>query len=361
MRSSSTDVVGPTALLADLVRIPSPSGDEAAAAARLADWAADRGLDTTADDAAVKIEVAGRAAGPVLWLASHLDTVPAGAGWSGDPFGAAVVDGRMSGRGAVDAKGCVAAMAHAALDLARSGGPDRGRVVVLATYGEETANTTMPRALERLGRPDAAIVGEPTSLRPCVAQRGLLVLRIRWRGRAAHAGWAADLEDRDNAIEKAARGLAALAALRFERRHPVLGSVSVNTTRIEGGTASNVIPDACVATLDVRTTPEYAPEEIVATIGEAVGGEVEIASRRFVPCETPPGSPLLAAIRRAQPDAEPFGSPTASDWVFLRDSDTVKLGPGDSRLSHTPDESIALEEVAEAARLYASIAREYLS
>ena len=87
-----------TALLADLVRTPSPSGDEVAAAALLADWAVSAGLDPSVDDAAVRIEVAGAASGPTLLLASHLDTVPVGDGWRRDPYGAEIADGYLHGR-----------------------------------------------------------------------------------------------------------------------------------------------------------------------------------------------------------------------------------------------------------------------
>jgi len=102
-----------------------------------------------------------------------------------------VQNGELWGRGASDAKASVAAMTAAAVQTRAR----RGRLVVLATYGEETAATTMPAALSSLGRVDHAIVGEPTSLDPAVAQRGLLVLRLTWSGRACHAGWAATLPD----------------------------------------------------------------------------------------------------------------------------------------------------------------------
>jgi acetylornithine deacetylase len=128
-----------------------------------------------------------------------------------------VADGRLTGRRAADAKGSVAAMAAAAAALAAAGGPAAGRLVVLATYSEETRDTTMPLALERLGAaPDAAVVGEPTSLEPCVAQRGQLLLR--WCGGASSctpAGRRAGTPAPANAIRLAVRDLHALeAALR---------------------------------------------------------------------------------------------------------------------------------------------------
>jgi acetylornithine deacetylase len=356
--TSLPDAVG---LLRDLVRTPSPSGEEARGAEVLAAWAMGAGLDPIVDDAAVRIEVPGAESGPTLLFASHLDTVPPGEGWARDPYGAEIESGFLHGRGAVDAKGSVAAMTSAAAALVREGFPRRGRLIVLATYREETLHTSMPLALARSARPDAAIVGEPTRLAPCVAQRGLIVLRLHWRGTPRHAGWAAEgPQDRDNAVEKAASDLAALAGLSFDRTHPVLGRVSLVPTRIEGGSANNVVPERCTAVLDIRTTPVYATEEIVAAVRAKVSAEVEVASARCLPCETPPGSRLLAAIRAVRPDAEPFGSPTASDWVSLRDTDAVKLGPGDSRLSHTNEERVAVDEIAAAAVLYAAIAKEYL-
>ena len=349
-------------LLVELVRTPSPSGHERQVAGELAGWLEKRGLAPTVDDAAVRLEVDGGRPGPTLLLASHLDTVPPGDGWTGDPYAGAVDGDRLIGRGAVDAKASVAAMAAAAADIAASGGPAAGRLVVLATFSEETRDTTMPEALRRLGAtPDAAVVGEPTSLEPCIAQRGQLLLELVWEGEQAHAGWAAGRTPPPvNAIASAARDLVALEGLSFPRFHPLLGVVAVSPTIIQAGVARNVIPARCSAVLDIRTTPAYRHDEVVDAVTERVSGRVEVLSDRLVPAETPPGSRLLEAVRAVRPDASPFASPTCSDWVFLRHVDAVKLGPGDSRRSHTADEWISLVEVATGARLYADLAREYL-
>lgn len=350
-------------LLAELVRTPSPSGGEREAARVLVGWARSRGLEAAADDASVTIELAGPEPGPTLLLASHLDTVPPGEGWTRDPWGARREDGRLFGRGAVDAKASVAAMAAAAARIAASGGPPRGRLLVLATFCEETRDTTMPVALGRLGSPpDAAVVGEPTSLEPAVAQRGQLLLRLVWEGEQLHAGRVAGKVPRPvNAIELAARDLIALSGLDLGRRHPTLGEVSLTPTMLSAGVARNVTPPRCEAVLDLRTTPSFTHGEIVERVRAEVRGRVEVLSDRLVPVETPAGSRLLAALLRAAPEARPFASPTCSDWVFLRHLDAVKLGPGESDLSHRPDESVSLAEVERAVGLYASLAREYLS
>ncbi len=349
-------------LLVRLVRTPSPSGDEHRAAEVLARWATAHGLDPEIDDAAVRIVVDGDEPGPTLLMASHLDTVPPGDGWSVPPYEGVVGAGRLTARGAVDAKASVSAMTAAAAQLKANGGLAAGRLVVLATYSEETRDTSMPRALERLGEPpDAAVVGEPTSLQPCIAQRGQLLLELHWRGDQVHAGWAAGRQPPPvNAISLAARDLTALGAMVFDRTHPLLGAVAVTPTQLEAGVARNVTPPAAWAMLDIRTTPAYDHAEVVAMIRATVGARVEIYSDRLVPAETPADTRLLPALMTVRPESAPFASPTCSDWVFLRHLDTIKLGPGDSRRSHTADEWIELAEVDAAAELYAAVAREYL-
>ena len=81
-----------------------------------------------------------------------------------------------------------------------------------------------------------------------------------------------------------------------------------------------------------------------------------VTSDRLVPCETPANSRLLAAALRVRPEARCFGSPTCSDWVFLRDRDAIKCGPGTSRNSHAPDEWVTVAEVSAARAFYARLA-----
>jgi acetylornithine deacetylase len=355
-------MIDATELLIDLVRTPSPSGDESRAAAVLAEWAMAHNVDAEIDDTGVRLVVEGAEPGPTLLLASHLDTVPPGDGWSVPPYDGVVTGNRLMARGAVDAKASVSAMAAAAAEIQATGGPASGRLVVLASYSEETRDTSMPRALELFDAPPtAAIVGEPTSLQPCIAQRGQLLLELHWSGDQVHAGWAAGRRPRPvNAIARAATDLARLENLVFDRTHPLLGEVAVTPTQLEAGVARNVTPPSCWAMLDIRTTPAYEHAEVVAMLNEHLDARIEIYSDRLVPAETPADSRLLPAVVSAIPNARPFASPTCSDWVFLRHLDAVKLGPGDSQRSHTADEWIELDEVRAATRIYAATAKEYL-
>ena len=345
-------------LLSDLVAIPSVSGAEAELAAFLEQAARRAGLAVQRDDASVTLSVDSGRPGPVLALLSHLDVVPPGEGWTRDPFVPVIEGERLYGRGSGDAKASVAAMTLAAADVA--GSLAGGRLLVIFGYAEETRATTMPAAVARAGPFEAAIVGEPTNLAAAVAQRGLMMADLVARGDQRHAGYAAGDGGFTNAITALARDLARLEGIVAERRHPVLGVTTVTPTMLQAGVSRNVTPPVARAVLDIRSTPAWPHPELAAALAERLDGDLVITSDRLVPCETPPGSRLLAAARRVQPGLETFGSPTCSDWVFVRDRDALKCGPGTSRRSHTADEYVDLPEVTAARAFYAAVAREYL-
>jgi acetylornithine deacetylase len=226
-----------------------------------------------------------------------------------------------------------------------------------ATCEEETSGQGLEALLKELPKPDAAVIGEPTGLQPAVAQKGLLLLEITARGRSAHAAWGGG----DNAVEKAARDVLALGKLRFDREHPQLGRPSLAVTQISGGKRHNVIPDLCTTVVDIRTTPGYSSEELTAAVRAAVEGEVRVRSERLKARDVDPGHPIVRAALDANPGAKAFGSPTVSDWVFLNGTPAVKVGPGDSRRSHTPDEYVTTDELEAGAAFYEKLIRGYLA
>lgn len=348
-------------LLQDLVAIHSVSGTEEVLARWVEAWARSAGLKVDRDDAAVTITVPGRAPGETLALVSHLDTVPEGEGWTRPAFDPTIEGDRLYGRGSGDAKASVAAMLMAARDLAEAGGPVRGRLLVILGYEEETKHTTMGIAVPRLGPIDAAVVGEPTNLQFAIAQRGLMMVDLVARGIQRHAGYAADNPDFTNAIVELGRNLARLPSLFQERVHPILGVATATPTMLEAGVSRNVTPPVARAVLDVRSTPSWSHAELAEALQAALDVEVVVTSDRLVPCETPEGSRLLRTARAVRPEGSPFGSPTCSDWVFLRDRDAIKCGPGTSRRSHTPDEYVDLPEVSEARFFYRQLAQAYLT
>jgi len=354
MRSSADEA----ALLRELVAIPSVSGDEAAVARCAVEAARSLGLRAEIAPHGVIVE-AGRASGPSLAFVSHLDTVPPGEGWTREPFAAASEDGRLYGRGASDAKASVAAMLAAAADAERAGCL-RGRLLVLLGFGEETRDSTMAAVVANCGPLDAAVVGEPTGLDFAIAQRGLMMVDLVARGTQGHAGHARG-PGFSNALVELARDLVRLDGLFDDREHPVLGRVTATPTSASAGVGRNITPPTARALLDVRSTPDWTHAEIAERLRASLASEVVVVSERLVPCQTPRDSRLLDAALRARPEGRRYGSATCSDWVFLKDVDVVKCGPGDTRLSHAPDEWVSLAEVRAARTFYAKLAQDYLS
>jgi acetylornithine deacetylase len=310
---------------------------------------------------AVRIEVRGWGAGPTIALASHLDVVPPGAGWTRDPFAPTIEGTRLFGRGSGDAKASVAAMLYTAKDIVDSGGMDAGRLLVILGYGEETKDTTMGTAVEEAGEIDAAIIGEPTNLDLAVAQRGLMMVDLVAEGEQRHAAYAAGDDAYTSAVQLLARDLIKLDSLFTGRMHPVLGRATATATMLEAGVSRNVAPPVARAVLDVRSTPDWTHEEIAQEMRAALTSDVIVTSRRLVPCETPAGSRLLEMASRLRPAARQFGSPTCSDWVFFREWDAIKCGPGTSRRSHAADEYVDIPEVTAARAFYGELVRAYLS
>ena len=347
-------------LLKNLAGFPSLSGEECAVADFVEEYVRSAEAPVRVDRVDDNVYFSLGHGSDRLLLCSHLDVVPPSTGHPYDPFTPTEAAGQLYGRGTVDAKASGAAMTTALLALAREGyDPPSGRLIVALTACEETGGDYNGLQALRPHLPDlgAAVVGEPTSLAPCVAQKGLLVLRARAAGRPAHAARA---HLGENAILRAARDLRRLESFALDREDPFLGAPTINVTIIEGGSARNVVPGGCTFTLDIRSTPAYTHEEIIAEIAAHLESDVEVHSKRLVPVSTPPEARVVEAARRALPaGAEPFGSPTASDWVFLQDVPAVKLGPGDSTRSHTAEEHIALSEVERATDVYAELAKAY--
>jgi len=343
-----------------LIATPSLSGEEGDIADLVASHVRRPGVTVQrhADNVAFSIGT-----GPDhLLLNTHLDVVPPSAGHPHDPFDPVVDEGVLYGRGSVDAKASAAAMTTALLSLAADGWTPPGRLTVALTTCEEGGGryNGLQDLRPRLPKISTALVGEPTSLQPCVAQKGLLILKIHAHGTPAHAGRP---HLGANAITRAMEAMKQLQAIALDRSDPHLGTPSVTVTTIEGGTARNVVPDHCVFAVDIRTTPAYTHDELIDTITDTLapveGVEVEIFSNRFVPCATPDGSRIAGACTAALPGREPFGSPTASDWIFLHDVPAVKLGPGNSERSHTADECIPVAELERAVTVYRDVVQRY--
>lgn len=339
-------------LLESLVNVPSVSGSETELANRLDHSLGAEGFAMQREEDSIWFTL-GRGESPHLLLLSHIDTVPAGEGWQSDPHKLRRDGDKLTGLGANDAKGCVAAMIMAARELREI---DLEGVVTFAFVEEEERGGDGIRALKpKLGRIDAAIIGEPTSLEVVIAQRGMLLLRCVAHGESAHVAHA---HLGDNAIHKAARDISRLTAMKFEPHHS-LGEARAQVTQIKGGLARNQLPDRCEFFVDLRTTPNLEHAAVTAQVAAALESEVTVHSDRYLPVATDVNEPIVHAALTAGRKAEGIGSVTTSDWAFLKGIPAVKIGPGDTQRSHRPNEFILTSELEAGARFYCSAVRNY--
>ena len=350
--------IDPVQLLKRLIRIPSTSGHEEPLARQICSWAQTVGLPAERAGRNVVFTL-GPTGGKRLLLNSHLDTVTPVSSWETDPFSPVTEKEKIIGLGANDAKGCVTAMlgALAGLDPARLG----GQVVLALTVDEETGETGdgLEKLIGELGQLDAAVIGEPTNLDICLAQKGRIIIEVVTTGEARHAAHAHKTKAK-NAIVEASQAIMALAGWNPWPSHPVLGPTTCQMTVIDGGTAINIIPDSCVFTCDIRTTPQVSTEEIVEAIQARTGAKVRILSDRMKPFETDKSATIVRAAQRSRPAAELVASAAMSDAVWTRHIPTIKVGPGQTERSHTAGEYITVHELLDGAAFYERLIREFL-
>ena len=342
----------PAQLLESLVSIPSPSQHEGAIADCITSLLQEHGIVVQRSQNNLWFEVGNGS--PRLLVNSHLDTVPPCAGWATDPYHPNWQDDRLYGLGSNDAKGCVAAMICTALQLAQTGLPG-GTAIFAFTAEEEIGGQGIATILDKLGPLDAAVVGEPTNLQACGAQRGMLILKCIAHGRSAHVAHAGLA---DNAIHKAARDISKLAAMNFPG-HPLLGAAKAQVTQLTGGLTRNQVPDTCEFFVDLRTTPNLDHGILASELASQLESEVVIHSARYLPKATDAEQPILQAALKANGNKGPVGSHTTSDWAFLGELPTVKIGPGDTHRSHQPNEYLTRAELAAGVDCYLNLIQNY--
>jgi len=360
-------------LLQRLIATQSYSREEHNTADILAGFLAERGVEVERyGNNVVARHRTTMASAPYLLVNSHHDTVRVGGGWTKDPFGGVVEDGKLYGLGSNDAGGPLMAMLATFMHLCTHEGLSHN-IMFAATAEEEISGNDGMALLAREGVITAvasnentashknsalvalALVGEPTQMHMAVAERGLIVLDCVAHGRTGHAARSEGL----NAIYEAMRDVEWLRTYRFERSSALLGEIQMTVTQIEAGSQHNVVPDVCRFVVDVRVSDAYTNEEIVEEIRKHVQCTVSPRSMRLRPSSTPHDHPIVNnAIKMNLPL---YGSPTMSDQSLLPSGITsVKIGPGDSARSHTPDEYIGIEELQQGIHTTIELCERYL-
>ena len=340
-------------LLCSLVEIESISGNELNIVNFLKDYFNKMGFTAKIDGRNLICEIgSGKKA---ILLNSHLDTVPACPGWTFEPFKAKKIDGNIYGLGSNDAKGCAASMVNAFVSLEEKN--LKGKAIIALTCDEETGGQGLEYIIKKISKIDAAIVGEPTNLDICIAQKGNMILKINSKGKSSHSSYP---ENGINAIYNACGFIRAINGIKFNKKHEMLGLPTVAVTMIRGGIRTNVIPAECEFTVDIRSTPRYNHEELFNLIKNKLkGAVVKKHSTRLVPKETKKNEAIVKIAKNLL-KSRLVGSSTMSDWVFL-DCPAIKLGPGNSRMSHQANEHVEIKQLEKAVDSYKKIVSGFLS
>ena len=393
------------AFAADLVRIPTvnPPGDAYEACARAVGERLQRfgfAVEYIAADgrpehtpAHPRVNVVGRrdgdGRGRVVHLNGHLDVVPPGEGWTLDPFGGLVRDGRLYGRGACDMKAGLAAAVYAAEALRRAGARPAGAVEVSATVDEESGGFAGLAHLAEIGRISAAradfvIIPEPLNVdRICVGHRGVYWFEVTAHGRIAHGGMpflGVNAIEHMGVLLEAIRGELQPRLAARKTAMPVVPEgarrATLNVNTIEGGQPSAklqtpCVADRCRAVFDRRFLPEESFDEVrgeIAALLERVAarlphGRFELRDLMVVhPVRTPDDSPLVAALATAVErvlgrQASIVASPGTYDHKHVERTAGIRhcvaYGPGILDLAHQPDEWCAIDDLVAATKVLA--------
>lgn len=334
-------------LLKNMIRIPSFSRDEGAVADFLERWMLTEGFEARRLGNNLWMESGPVDGRPTILLNAHIDTVKPASGYTRDPFTPEIEDGCLYGLGSNDDGGSLIALLETYSRLIQKEQPYR--LIFSATAEEEVSGKGgLDLILPELGLIDFGVMGEPTGMRMAVAERGLMVLDCTAYGKSGHAA----RNEGVNAIYKAIEDIQWFKSHSFDRVSDFLGAVKMSVTQINAGTQHNVVPDKCAFVVDVRPNGMYTNPELLELIKSSVSCEVKERSTRIGSSHLPMDHP--AVVRGLSLGLEPFGSPTTSNQALCH-FPTLKIGPGDSARSHSADEYIRLDEIADGIETYVAL------
>ncbi len=293
-----------------------------------------------------------------LVLSGHTDTVPCDPElWSSDPFRVEERDQRLYGLGTCDMKGFLALAVEAASTYAEQ--PLKQPLILLATADEESSMCGA-RALVEAGRPlaRAAVIGEPTSLRPIHMHKGMMMEAVRIQGRSGHSS---DPSLGASALEAMHAVMSELITFRQELQSRYRNSdfridkPTLNLGCIHGGDNANRICGRCELEYDLRPLPGMSVESLRSAISERLAPlgprfGVKLQTEALFPGIPPFGNSASSELVRLaeqltghRAEAVAFG--TEAPFLQQLGMDTIVLGPGSIDQAHQPDEFLALDQI----------------
>lgn len=316
---------------------------------------------------------------PTLLFNGHLDVVPPGeVPWKHDPFEGVIESGKIYGRGVSDMKGGLAAMVVAAGLIAKAGIPLKGDLLIAGTAGEEIDSLGAIHLMEQgyLNNVGAAVIGEPSHLKIFSATKGALWIEFSTTGKTAHGSMP---ECGNNAVMQMHALISKLVEYQMEyTSHPLLGDPTINIATIKGGVKTNVVPDSCVLTVDMRTVSSQNHQKIIDNIQEIIKqleqeidgfqGTFKITNNRPA-VETPVDAPFIQQGVKVAKEAlglelVPCGVNYYTDASVFAPTlgiPTIFFGPGDEKMAHQPNEFVKIEKYIDSIKFYVAMILEYLT
>jgi len=311
-----------------------------------------------------------------LILNAHMDVVPPYdlSQWNLDPFAGEIVDGTIYGRGTADTKGSLAAMMAAGRAVALSGVTLGRTLAVVAWAGDEWTppdadwfNGESFLASHGFLKPAPYIGGEPYDLKICYISRGRIWFDFVVGGEATHSATGQGI----NAILKAIKLIQGIYQVNVGL-HPVLGADSVNVGTIKGGTQTNMVPDECAFSFDIRFAPPLTASKVRMMVEEVVENleeddpdfellKMEVPEKRE-PVQFPSDGGLVQAMLKAGQvglgrEMSLGGALSFGDIEDWKDEvgivEACLFGPGETKQAHAINEHIKLDDLIAAAKVYA--------
>ncbi|MBR1376075.1 MAG: acetylornithine deacetylase [Cardiobacteriaceae bacterium] len=331
---------------------------------------------TNPEKSSLLVQFAGKnnAQGKGIVFSGHSDVVPVvGQNWTTDAFVMDERDGKYFGRGVCDMKGFIAVLLAILPEFAAA---ELKKPIYLAiSYDEETdcdkAQAIVEKMREIAADKSLVIVGEPSSLRAVVAQKGIVNMQTDFFGKAAHSSQI--LQQGCSAIYAAGEFVVDLEKLLYSYAENPLpsGYSTINIGKIYGGTAHNILANKCTIEWEIRTTPEQNIEEILTTV-DAIATQ-QMQKQPLLKIATYPTTdfvpPLinrdnqeildLVAEFLADKNYQQVAYATEAGHFQQAGMPTIILGPGDIAQAHQEDEWIEIAELEQACDLYRSVIRKY--
>ena len=351
-----------------LIRIDSqnPPGDESRLAQFIRDYLSCLGIKTKnyefkKNRSNISAVLPGKNKGRSLLITPHLDTVPAGRGWHVDPFAASINRGRIYGLGATDCKGNLACCLEVMNSLIEGREVLDYNLIFSATADEESGSDfgLLPLLQKKILRPDAAVVLDADNFSIIVAQKGLLHLKVKVRGKRAHGAypWLGV-----NAISIAVDIISDIRRHRFEySRNKYLRPPTVNVGTIKGGDKVNVVADWCEFELDFRFLPGMSAEKILADLKKIIRKhtgkyslEIEGTQDHFSMEESHPLVVYLKKVMQRQgvrPRIEGSEGATTISFFQRYGIPAVATGFGVETCAHSIDEYVKIDSLYKGARV----------